>query len=480
MRWFYSSIVEGTYVTPANLYHALCAKGSKGLQAPALRVTKARQQLFDFVPIEYTLESHPARRDLLTLLNACCPALTLLPRDLVDSGFAKDITRKLSIWDPEYLHFLIQVAIRLGLLRKMPSIHASVATVPEKSLASFASLGGEEAFAAIVKAAMSFSVDMLRTWPWTNPGLRPESLSNTLAKPTSLDDVRTMVMERERWDFDDLDDDREPWGNDMRRLGRLLDRFFITPMGYYLQLIRPMFRLPFDLDNEFDCISDIYGDSDCSLTELFIPATMYVPTKLGAEFFGSKPFDDEQASLAQSGKDEIVDLIEKVAKGAPKDLEPVRSKYSLMKNASMIVYAIKCKPAGDNALWKTIEVIGSSTLSSFFNEICYEFSLDPSSEYSYCMSADGNPFSEYTCALNPRKAKKVETTTLDMLNLLEKQKFTLRVIATDSPFFDTGYNYLPYDLQMKLQVSKIKAREDGTSYPHVARKSSAFYDIDND
>jgi hypothetical protein len=429
--------------------------------------------------------------DFKILVEACMPDVELDSNDMLKPAEVELLFKKLSISDPFYSEYLLSIAQRLGLIKKIPSIHANKAqTTPEYE--AFLGKTSKEAFFMIASASIDAASSLINDIiPLPEPYFNKETIYSLLKNPISLDDIYQKVYSMLGVRFQDIysmDEDSDPFFDDLNSavisstflLGLMLDKYFLTPFGCYLQLIRPMYTLPYDFENELSYLADSFDDEDGPLTAIFAPSTFYSLTPLGIEFFGSAQEDEEQEMLKRIPAQGLEGIIEKLANGSPEDIGALKSQYPLSKDVCQTVYAIKATLSDMKKLWKTIEAVGNTTLHNLFCEICYQFSLDPGSEYSFFMDPSESPFSEYTCPSHPRKSKKADEIALEQLDLQEKRKFTLCIYNTFNPFdgFSEYDNIIAKKITIMLEIAKIKKRSENCAYPRVARMSASFKEFE--
>jgi hypothetical protein len=78
---------------------------------------------------------------------------------------------------------------------------------------------------------------------------------------------------------------------DLFIISLMLDMYFYTPFGYYLQLIQPVYINEYDIENEADDILTNSEDIQSARMQLFTPAISYDLTPLGEAVLitGRKP-----------------------------------------------------------------------------------------------------------------------------------------------------------------------------------------------
>ncbi|MDR3240249.1 MAG: hypothetical protein LBT44_09215 [Clostridiales bacterium] len=491
-RWFYSALVEDTSLTPANLFAMLdvgeVQETPPVFRSPVIRPLKTGRGSFDFPVMAYSAEAHPVIEDLKIFVECCMPDVGLDSNDMLQEEYIEAIMEKVSLWDPYYVEYLLNTSILLGLLKKSPSIYANRARVCD-SYESILGLPQDELFKKVVNATISGASAFINEMiPLPEPYFTIDVITSLLKSPMALDDIFQEVYGMLGVKLEDIYniEDEDPFSDDMNSavisstflLGLLLDKCFLTPFGYYLRLIRPLYTLSYEFENELNYLVESFDEEEGPITALYAPATYYQLTPLGKAFFGVTD-SGKASSQATLPFDALMNLVEGRVQDPQELMKLLKTEFALAIDARASIYVIKIRLFAEKSLWKNVEIPGNTNLHQFFGEICYQFSLDPSSEYSFFQDITESPFSEYTSHQHPRRNKKAHAITLQEMNLPEKHKFVLVIYNTFNPYVSFDEAPMTKKMKIELEILKVKPREEGQEYPRLARVSSAFKDLEN-
>ena len=123
-RWLYSTLVENTILTPANLMLLLSGRSKENVMPVIVPELTRKNDIrsMRFVSCEYSLDKHPVTKDLEQLIDFCSPDVELDEDDIVTGKAAEWMRSTFFIGDPFYIEYLSLLAFKLGLLKKIPSI----------------------------------------------------------------------------------------------------------------------------------------------------------------------------------------------------------------------------------------------------------------------------------------------------------------------------------------------------------------------
>ena len=491
-RWYYSALVEDTYLSPANLFAFLGQnherKYKNTILSPVTKLVKSGKNRIEFCMVEYSVHKHPVISDLSLFIESCMPDVELGPNDMLMDAHVEDLMGKLSLWDSYYVEYLLNISIVMGIIKKSPSIYSNRAQVTSEYKRLF-SLPNNEIFASIVKAtvgsASSFINEMI---PLPETYFTRETIYELLKNPMTVDEIFQHVYNILGIKIQDVycyENDSDPFFDDLNNaiisstflLGLLLDKCFLTPFGYYLQLIRPLYTLPYEFFNELTYLADSFEEDEGLVTALYAPSTFYQLTPLGLEFFGL-----EKSELFQPVDEIPYDILPEIVSGntqyAREQRELLKWNFSIADESSLIIYNLKVRLADNKILWKNIEVPGNTTLYHLFSEICYQFSLDPGAEYSFFKDMSESPFTEYTTKRS-RPSKNSPEAMLHELELTEKHRFVLVIYNSFNPYIDFVSDKISKKIKLEMEVISIKNRDESQTYPRVSRVSSGFRELED-
>ena len=494
-RWYYSALIKDTYLSPANLLafspREQGASGKNAVISPVVRLAVNGKNRIEFKSMEYSIHKHPVIDDLKIFAESCMPDLELGANDMLTDAHVEELMGKLSMWDSFYVEYLLSVSIYMGIIKKIPSIYSNRAQVTPEYKKLF-NLPENELFAQVVKATVTSAVSFINEMiPLPEAYFTAGTIYDLLKHPIVVDDIFQHVYNilgikiSDIYSYEtDLGDD--PFFDDLNNaiisstflLGLLLDKCFLTPFGYYLQLIRPLYTLPYEFFNELSYLADSLEEDEKLVMALYASSTFYQLTPLGMEFFGVEDAGSFTAS-ADIPYERLPEILDSDTEYAREQRETLKADFSVAEESSLLVYSIKVRLADDRSLWKNIEVPGNITLFHLFSEICYQFSLDPDAEYSFFKDATESPFTEYASVKRTKRSKSNSDITLDELEMPERHRFILVIYNCFNPYIDFETETISKRIKLELDIIKVKSREEGQMYPRVSRVSSGFRELED-
>jgi hypothetical protein len=486
-RWLYSALIENTILTPSNLMLLLSGEDAVfSVVAPEL-TRKNDIRTLRFVSCEYTLDKHPVTKDLEQLISFCSPDAELDDDDNVAGEISEWMRSTCFINDSFYIEYLSLLAFKLGLLRKIPSIHSNRAQPTDETAAFFAA-PRREIFDQIVDASMSIAmyyiVDAL---PMGHKRPGDDYMLTLLREPRTTDEIfddlyrRMGVNINEFLDVEDESDGLDDIYNAMMSgtfyLGVILDKYFFTVFGYYLKLINPGYILPSDFCGELDYAMDTMKYAEDISLGMFAPCSHYTHTPLGSEFFGIARDDDIMGRLRHIPPGALDEMIA----GSDKSQAERIAKHllaSLTDTSDKRIYELKVKAVSNKSYWKNIEFPHTMNLHEVYLFLAFEFGCESNLNYEFYPDLALNPFTAHTSPKNKRRAKKADTTTLLDFPIEERSKFMLVLHDVPSPF---AVEALPQkDFPLEIELIKVKGFETRKHYPYVTKISQSFQSFEFD
>lgn len=476
-RWYYSSLLENTYLTPANLFEALNRQyGRTSNFSPiVLPRTPINYTGLSFSFKQYNRDSHPIVADFHAIINFCRPDITLTDTDQMPEDLAYEASKTLHMNDPCYAMYLMDIAMEMGLIVKIPSIHVNRAQLV-KGIEKRLEISDGDLFDKIVTSTLSFASRSLSEMiPLPVPLFDEEYLISILKDPVETDAIFQRLYDTIGVDIEDLiglDIFEELDMLDMAvisgtyLLGIVLDKFFLTPFGHYLKLIRPIYMLPFDFNNEIEIYLDSCIEEDELGIAFYAPCSRYFLTEMGLEYFGVRPNPDNYLDIERKlDFADIAGLFDQSAKSQP-DFEAISSAL----NRDTCIYTLKVKYMADTRIWLNIDASDTTSLHRLYLELAYYFDWDKNGEYTVFPDDTENPFMAYSSPNQTRRTKKTTDTTLGALGLEEKQ---VMVLSVSYPKASGGGKHKQ---KWAIEVMKSHQGKPGQTYPAVTRLGKALQD----
>ena len=479
-RWYYSSLIENTYLTPANLFEALHRQYNHPSDLyPLVSIrTPSNYTGLTFSFRQYSQSRHPIVTDFRTIIDFCRPDIDLTESDQMPETLAIKAAKNLHMNDPYYAMYLLSLALEMGLLVKIPSIHANrhqLIHETEKHL----SQSDDHLFDKLVHAALGYAARSLSELiPTPAPIFDQDYLISILKEPVEMDIILQRLYDTIGVNIEDLiglDLHEELDVLDMAVIsgaylfGVILDKVLFTPFGHYLKLIRPIYMPPFDFENEIS----IYLDSNIEDDELGIafysPCYRYYLTEIGLKYFNVQPSPTNYLDIKNRLPfSEIAPLFE----GNPTKLSDIQGIKSLSTafDRDHFIYTLKVKYLADPRLWLTIEVSDINSLHRLYLELAYYFDLDKNAEYTFYPDETENPFISYASPNQLRRPKKTSDTILGTLALEEKQ---VMILTVSYPRIGGA----KHKDKWALEVVKVHQGKTGQAYPAVTRLGKGLRDF---
>lgn len=497
-RWYYSALLEDSVLTPANLIDALRkVYGLEGCTTvyPVLR-SRTRAAKFNYKTVAYSIDDHPVITDLSLLLESCAPACELDEGDVLLGQHLDTLLNQISLYDPIYVNYLLDLAMYLKLMKKMPSIYANqFQTTKECEL--FFNQPKKEMLDTIIKATISIATRELNTLLPGNRFLTYDYILSILKEPITTDDLFKHIYSTLGFSIEklmefkvenSLDDVYNAMVSSTFYLGVVLDNYFFTPFGFYLHLINPGYMLPYDLEKEIAYAMEALEETGDIDPALFSPCSHYTLTPLGLEYFqqpNASPLFviPENMPIGALVDSLICGDFRNVHKSKQKVLQTMMGNFFVTDQTyleSNKVYQIKARLKDNKAYWKTLEFLEACTLHDVYMELCYEFNFELNMNYSFFREATENPFSEYTSPVRKKQAKSTDTATLKEFGLIERQICVMALYDIISPFNETHGPIPQKCVKLELEVRKVKDKGVGQYYPCVVGESTRFQELEMD
>jgi len=495
-RWFYSTLIEDTPLSPANVFEVINRYHNMPSQAypVAGKRGKSRFTGIDITLVDHTLDNHPIVADLRKFIAHSTPHIDLTEDEALTHKQGADIGQTLSLNDTAYAHYLCEVAIRMRLIAKVPSIGITRFKPSAEAVAKLTSTPDRDIFHDIVDTAVTIAskgMQMISILPETL--FNPAYVRSLLHAPITTDEIFSRIYEVLGYDMEEiinltseLGDPDEMDGIDMDLLagtfmsGVYLDKFFFTPFGHFLKLIRPLYILPYDIEGEyldFLSASDDIADSDIAF---YAPCSSYSLTDLGLEFFEvSKTEENYFEAQEILSFEQMKDTIFSSDDALEVFLLVGRHLSSFGEDEECIpdeIYTFRVRDWGDKTMWAHIQMPDDATLDNLFMEIAECLVIDDDTGYVIFHDKTENRFAEYApVSPIPKRGKKPfssKSTQEELRNLdFTHQPHMLMLISKDNTNYD---EIKPTPSRIEIELLHKKPPANGEEYPRISRESKAL------
>ena len=490
-RWYYSTMVEGTPFSPANFMGSICEYFEQEAEIypyPKLR-TPSKVMGIDVFVTEFTSESHPIAADITTVMEFSQPIIDIHGDDCLTTVQAAELATMLSLKDPHYAAFLFEIAVRMELLQKVPALYVNRLQVSEK-WDDVGKLTNRELLKQILSAAIEFAAyGINKSCPLPKPVFTPTFLRNLLANPLTIEDVVFSAFKQNGINMaevlshnmieagmDEMDEEDETANlvHSSYLLGLALDRYFLTPLGHFLRVARPMYIFPLAFDDEIYGYMDLSDDPVGNFYAFCAPAATFKLTKLGLDLLevaptpensfvpNSLPFEPLKDSVFLSSE-ALESFIDMAGQLLPAMLE------SIMRGQ---IFTLRVRLVSKPSLWAHIQISENSSLHEFFLEISQLFDLKPTFEYSFFHDKTENFFAEYPSekrAARSKKPRKNTDTLLAEINFSHMKHMVLAAYNQSVPFTQE-----PPVVRFEIEFLNVREPDFDEDYPRVSRLSKAM------
>ena len=493
--WYYSAVAENTVLSPANMIDAMYAKQrGDAYYTPRVDLMYDGASWFElsYLNYEYSPDRHPVVEDLKTFADILNPDASLTKNGFFTAALEQKIYNAISIKDTFYLEYLFQLSANLGLIKRIPSIHANKIQISGNAR-EFLALPAREILAAAVNETLNICVRFIKnTDPLTEFTVNRYFFESILKKPMPTNEIIRTVYAKagELLDLNAEAQDGQsdenggpaPGPEELEQLimtssyifGILLDKYFFTAFGYYLRIIQPLYTRPYDFYTTIEGLNN--KNFNDVITGLYMPCNAYTLTRLGTELFaGAAPGLSAGVSKDVPGR-----LFTAVAesRASGKNCEPDvlteigRYHENLLKPA----YEIKVTSRGDRRYWKRILAGGDMLLSGLHFYICNEFNMEPPASYAFSAGYADNPFAHYASDNDKSRFKLAAETAIDAMGLEAGEK----LFYTAKSEADLIYSEKAEQREVVFILEIIKIKPAGIEfYPQVLKQSQAFNETES-
>lgn len=456
-KWFYSALIDDTPLTPANLLRSITENGLC-ISVKAF-YDDSKNICFDYEKRFDSSEESIFINDIKYLCQKCIPAGEYDFSSTENIFSLSENFENAFIKDGYYISYISLIAQKLGLISPMASINTVKYQVNNDVYNELFSLPPVEIHKKSVDIVLDIFIENI-----SKQFQAPVSLFNKyklldIIKTSCItDEIFAYVYTAMGFDFEkiadlgqnaSLSEEDEALVSSVLFLGVLIDKWLITPLGYYMGLLSPAYASPYSFSEDYDYIRPVLT-TGCDLSfELFAPANYYVLTDKGEEVFGCT--QKNKKSFTVNGKVTDTDLDEIIQ--AYDIFTSVFSSSITKKQKSNKIYRLKISFKNDSSLWKILEMPHKSTLSDLKEKINMFFGFPDSDSYGF--EYNGNI---YKTGEKFKFINSAEKITLDSLMLSTESRMV----------FSNGFDK---SLDLDITVEDITKAEKNTVYPRLRKQS---------
>jgi hypothetical protein len=447
-------------------------------------VNKKKFAGFTYTMQNYSMDAHPAVYDLIRAVHFCIPSLELKNATLT-SKQALALADTLSLNCPDYAIYLLDIAMRMGWLADVPSLYTrrvqAASDIAEKLKMPPARILHEMIAATMQRANAELNEEMplaeaffTKSFALTalHEPVYTEEIYNRLASVMRMSYGELMLTE-----FNDIMYEDEAFElMNIEMFNHALDKYFHTPFGHYLKLIRPLYYWPFSFEKNITELCETPLTDDLLLDAFFSPCPRYTLTDLGLAYMNLSPapgnYTDVCTRLPFAMLSE--NFIEMITAASPD---------AFLGNT----YVFKIHLASEPNMWVHMDVPENFTLFRLYQEFAHLMDMDCNNEYRFFHDEEENPFAEYGRAVHriqpagtptanesahKKKAHKTADTLLNELDLPYKRSLLL-LMEHQFDAFSFFYNIHATNGTMKWKIRFLRAKPRGCAdkCPAITRHS---------
>ena len=311
------------------------------------------------------------------LLKYCAPDCEMSQTGEFLEQDKKNLLQQISRQEEEYLNYLILLLYNMDFLIPLSAIH-TVRIQPNPKAQDFLKKTTKE----ILDTACYEIADALGA----DPGYFTKSLFYSFLKNNmDIEDIfikfyQTVNIDiAQIWEIPSIEsfsEEEAEIASSFFYIGILLDKWFLTPLGDFLQMIQPIYYLPFYFVTTLNRISNLVV-AKCSLqSELYSPCSVFELTSIGEAILGKK---EEKQPLPV--RFDFPQVLEAIIRHAEVNLfEKIMQEQGI--DTKIPVCPIKISMVKQPKYWKIIELLDNASLYDICAEICSIFDFTDISMYS--------------------------------------------------------------------------------------------------
>ncbi len=386
-RWYVSSIIPETTLSPSVAFRIDFAQQLQNQNVYYyVMQTDTNQQgqcIFQYHLLEYSLHKHPFVEDLYKVISYCTPDCAMTEEGMF---FEKDIEiliKSLSHKDSFYVQYITMVLWHLELITPIASIH-TYRIQPSQKAEAFFQKPHSEILPILLEAALEIASYEFTEAMGADPEyFTPDIFKEFLKSGTDIENIFISLYDMVEIDIvkiwestseEALSEDDTAIASSFFFMGVLLDKWFLTPFGHFLQLIYPIYYLPLYFIGVLNRMANLIVAHYPIQAELYGPCSTFDLTPLGEALLGEK--GKKQPLPVQLSFPQVLEGI--YHHWEKHILENILSQQDPALSVCPIFVSFVKHPEQ----WKIIELLDTSSLFTLCAEVCSTFDFMGISEYS--------------------------------------------------------------------------------------------------
>jgi len=252
----------------------------------------------------------------------------------------------------------------------------------------------------------------------------------------------------------------------------LLDKFFFTPFGHFLKLIRPLYVLPFEFTVELNDYVTVSDDPEEGVIAFFAPCSSYTLTDMGLEFFGVEKTEENYFDAAATIPfGQMKETVFSCKEALEVFVAIGRHIGSLqLDHLPDKIYTFRVRREDNPSMWMHLQMPNTDTLHDMYVEIAEYMELKDNDDYAFYHDKQENRFAEYSSIKRSKGGKKTSDTPIDALDYEHQKQMLLVTYNQAIPF--SGDEPI---VRLQLEMMHIKEPDMEHEYPKVSRVGKGFY-----
>lgn len=334
-KYYYTALVPDTFLTPANIINTLVERefGSNTMVLPLFKMDYQKDKLSDILlgVKAFEKDNHFFAKDMMMLIRLAekGDGIEITEPSIISPEKYSSFWEDLTIPDLHYLSILYQATVEEGFIEEY-SLEGVTMAKSTMSAQGYIFSSREDKLDWAISAVISLcSLRITEALPQFKNEFSEEKIRNLLTNPRDCIDILKPLLKGMNLNKTKLsaavknniapENFLPAYQNDKMGdivlLNFLLDMYFYTPFGYYLQLIQPIYVSEqgdtFDIKAETKMLLDPPYNMPFDRTNLFSAAFSYDLTPLGEELLaGTKKPKRRYLLPADMDDEEILPLIQ--------------------------------------------------------------------------------------------------------------------------------------------------------------------------
>ncbi len=298
-KWFYTSLLTDSSLTPANVVNAIENDPTKEY-AFTMKTSVSSPSKYKIKLESFSTEEHPFIKDLALLVETFSPSQSTKNTYFLTDKEVNKLKKSLSQSSDFYVEYLTAIAWQLDLLEIFPSIHTSMATVSQNA-DYFFKYTTEEMLRKCGVAGCALAANRFFTHMDLDVGtINRDFFLKYLQSSFSVEDIFVDFYNlldfdiAKLWEIapDELDDEEQMVASSFLFTGILLDEWFVFPMTNFLHFLRPISFIAVDFLVSINYLANtVILGRELDL-EIFSPPSYLELTVVAEKLFGGKNSDD--------------------------------------------------------------------------------------------------------------------------------------------------------------------------------------------